>query len=592
LIYHDTYDHNLISYVDRLDEREPQLLSPENEASLDLMEYHSDPQNLIRTCHQNVKELQEHLWGETPTSRLDPDCRYAFLHAPNSRDRLYTSRALLTYLLTYHQVMPSILDFLFPFGRQEYARDLYFSGFRHETRLESIYKELNIHELGRSGRELRMCYSLKAVEPTEYNPSTPWSIRQTVVYHSLDVETERAFWIVIKGDELIKDRIEDTVRNPVARKTLGGQSGKKSNAFTRSLATHMIVCDWCGADWRWYINYLEECTQDRTRSTLSATAVRSPPVLHEKQAKSVTWSTTTSTLREKHSIGSNSTFKNLSTRSQGFGRSKGSLNSPPSAVHDGNRVAAQCCSTQSAQLPSEPFSPPTTQPLTASNFSFADLQSIQYLQDMANEIFIILNSNIQVLGELREYYRMLLESPCNLFRASIPEVEKFLYRVLDIISDLEMQKARTKALLRLLADRKSLLHGILEYQNIEASGDLARRSQVSAQNMEVMTREMHVLARKTTQETVSMRIITLVTLFFLPGTFISTIMSTDIVKFEINSDGQSREIFQAGALQLFITICFPLMAVTFVAWYGVYWWVNRKDERKRSKSPMQPSVTV
>tara|TARA_R110002060_G_scaffold36937_4_gene47964 strand:+ start:110 stop:319 length:210 start_codon:yes stop_codon:yes gene_type:complete len=69
-------------------------------------------------------------------------------------------------------------------------------------------------------------------------------------------------------------------------------------------------------------------------------------------------------------------------------------------------------------------------------------------------------------------------------------------------------------------------------------------------------------------------------------------MSTDIVKFEINSDGQSREIFQAGALQLFITICFPLMAVTFVAWYGVYWWVNRKDERKRSKSPMQPSVTV
>jgi hypothetical protein len=39
--------------------------------------------------------------------------------------------------------------------------------------------------------------------------------------------------------------------------------------------------------------------------------------------------------------------------------------------------------------------------------------------------------------------------------------------------------------------------------------------------MEVMTKDMHILAQKTTQETVSMRIITLVTLFFLPGTFIS-----------------------------------------------------------------------
>lgn len=34
-------------------------------------------------------------------------------------------------------------------------------------------------------------------------------------------------------------------------------------------------------------------------------------------------------------------------------------------------------------------------------------------------------------------------------------------------------------------------------------------------------KEMYEIAQKTQQETVSMRIITLVTLFFLPGTFIS-----------------------------------------------------------------------
>ena len=50
-----------------------------------------------------------------------------------------------------------------------------------------------------------------------------------------------------------------------------------------------------------------------------------------------------------------------------------------------------------------------------------------------------------------------------------------------------------------------------------------------------MTKDMHILARKTTQETVSMRIITLVTLFFLPGTFISVSLSSVYVNAAIGN---------------------------------------------------------
>jgi hypothetical protein len=50
---------------------------------------------------------------------------------------------------------------------------------------------------------------------------------------------------------------------------------------------------------------------------------------------------------------------------------------------------------------------------------------------------------------------------------------------------------------------------------------LAERARQSAIKVEGMTEKMHEIAVKTQQETVSMRIITLVTLFFLPGTFIS-----------------------------------------------------------------------
>ena len=148
---------------------------------------------------------------------------------------------------------------------------------------------------------------------------------------------------------------------------------------------------------------------------------------------------------------------------------------------------------------------------------------------------------------------------------------------------------------------------------------LAGKSQESADNMEKMTRhmekltqEMNELALKTTRETVSMRIITLVTLFFLPGTFISvgsylmlmakerkfrlflphqtltgcqTIMSTDIVQFEnSNGGGPGPKVFQSDALKLYIYITLPLMVLTFAAWGVIYKLENRKAEKKRRKT--------
>jgi hypothetical protein len=65
------------------------------------------------------------------------------------------------------------------------------------------------------------------------------------------------------------------------------------------------------------------------------------------------------------------------------------------------------------------------------------------------------------------------------------------------------------------------LYGILNKRAIETSKMLAKKAQLSTNRMEVVTDSMYEIAKKTQQETVSMKIITLVTLFFLPGTFIS-----------------------------------------------------------------------
>ena len=56
---------------------------------------------------------------------------------------------------------------------------------------------------------------------------------------------------------------------------------------------------------------------------------------------------------------------------------------------------------------------------------------------------------------------------------------------------------------------------------MNSNNQLAEKARLSADKMEIMNVEMHDIAQKTGVETVSMRIITVVTLFFLPGTFIS-----------------------------------------------------------------------
>ena len=74
----------------------------------------------------------------------------------------------------------------------------------------------------------------------------------------------------------------------------------------------------------------------------------------------------------------------------------------------------------------------------------------------------------------------------------------------------------------------SELMGILDNQDVKMIMEtaqqtkvLAEKVQASVDKMEKMTAHMQRVAANTEQETVSMRIVTYVTLFFLPGTFVS-----------------------------------------------------------------------
>jgi Mg2+ and Co2+ transporter CorA len=69
------------------------------------------------------------------------------------------------------------------------------------------------------------------------------------------------------------------------------------------------------------------------------------------------------------------------------------------------------------------------------------------------------------------------------------------------------------------------MFAILHYWAMETTKELSTQSQITAENTVALTDDMALVAEKTLDGTVSMKIITVVTLFFLPGTFISACIS-------------------------------------------------------------------
>ncbi|KAL8998394.1 MAG: hypothetical protein Q9169_002522 [Polycauliona sp. 2 TL-2023] len=386
-------------------------------------------------------------------TKADPKCRFIFMTGGNSRKPLKISKRMLTRILTYHQVMPAYLDFIFVFGLSNSARELRFSGFREQLTLS----------------DGAMCYNLKGVACISSENPVQWSIRQAAIHHQFDVEEGKALWIITKGDLEIKDRV----------KALTGKDGRvkdrafedPESSFTSSLAVHLLNCHWSTEEWRWYIQYLEDAIEDETEVAIHG--------------------------RRGHGAAS--------------------------------RV----------YIPS-------------------DLQTLQIYQDKINQTIMVLEANNNVLACLRDFYKALIHN------ASFPLKEKcevdvvsFTKQVDEMIQDSSMQISRAKLLVQITSDRKDLVVQHLQNQ--------------TTQRMEELTTSMHYIGVGTQKEAIIMRIITAVTVIYLPGTF--TLFSTDVIRFP--KDG---EAFSRAALFRWLQVTFPLTVLTLIIAFLVF---RLADKRRK-----------
>jgi hypothetical protein len=328
--------------------------------------------------------------------------------------------------------MASYIDFIVPFGQQHHAKDNHFSGLKCDSRLTSGSSSCKSEVLGRSGNDYRMCYNFKSVESSASQINWPWSIRQAAIYHQFDVEEGRTLWIVVKGDQLLKDRIKDLTRQTEVQSEGSAAFAHNASAqFIQSLHVHLLIFEWCIEDWRWYLNFVEE-EQAWTKNALTMRFDKPREPAKPKMKKKPT------------SLGfARRTLSNLSQRVQS---ATGTL-----IPKNPERILLETIGEQ-------PMFEPNMD--NKDMFKFDDLQRINHYEEKVNEIIQTITSNRRILGGVKKYYEDMFvskEFPEIVNKDASQEFRVFQDTTSTYINDLEIQLERAQTMSTMLGNRKGLV---------------------------------------------------------------------------------------------------------------------------------------
>ena len=364
---------------------------------------------------------------------------------------------------THFQVMPEFVDFLYPFGFRSYAEDFYFSGFRQRTSFAEQWRHS-----APSGKPVdkrfQFCYNLKSVEPSD---SDGWSIRHCAIHHSFDLKEVRPDWIIVKGDELMKRRIESATSDwgPHEPSDFNSVSG----AFKTSLQTHLIFCDWSAENWRWYINSLEDRFQSMTRRALAAPV--DVPLLPRPATDRLTLNPRTNTQRTEMSK-----FSKFS-RTPTYAIEKESLKPAMKHRPSAPRTYENPDTGISQPLPPDdddddepkyPLAQDDVKIDVNGDFSFDRLRKVHKIAEDANEAVLVVKQNVLILVQLRQYYMSISRRKAflkDLAKSCKDAVDDFKLHIEGLENDMQSQVLRLETLLRLLGDRKTLVTQIVQSQS-------------------------------------------------------------------------------------------------------------------------------
>jgi hypothetical protein len=400
---------------------------------------------------------------------LTNDEAIRFIEAATSRSPLDCSKEMLEYLLSFHQVSPSFLELVLAFGAGKQPEDFHYTSFRHESFLDQVNTRFAIFRLGRSGREIRQCYNLWSTEPSSEG-SNPWSIRQTAVYHSFDVQTGKAFWIDIKANSVIKTRIKD--ETGISGSLSAQNMVDLSSCFSATLQTHLIHFEWCRENWRHQLTSLEKRSSGILKKVLNA-PIELLELTTSENASDIGLNGETGEFEpgmgpKRRTTGASTIPKTILPNSAKRGGK--SHHGKPRVTSVQSSLGGSLSSTQNDNVDG------------SSQFRFSEPFPIDQLQDLARiestlrEISMVIKLNADVLLEIMEYYQRLINDPyfpTEIKDGSSTAISIFSQQIRGIINELKREQCRIDSLLQVLSNGKSMVSNTKLYKDRSSADTLS-----------------------------------------------------------------------------------------------------------------------
>ncbi|KAI1460310.1 hypothetical protein F4805DRAFT_417185 [Annulohypoxylon moriforme] len=593
LLRTEAFGHTLESYCRRLNGNN--IFDPKYRslACINLCENFEKPRSL-----DTIEKLRSFIDDEEGP----PLWRMVFIESASSRGALKCSKEQLTYLLTYYQVMPSFLDFVLNFSIR--GGPVAHASFRHESYLEKNSPELALPALNRSGIQIQHAFNLLSVErardPEEKNQ---WPLRQVALYHSFDVTNGRSLWIILKGNQLMARRIFNATKNH--RHLKAAEITSPETSFIAGLQVQMMMIEWCSESWAEYIDHLEaEVAQTSDEGKAAPVEKMTSPteieLMHSPRTTN-TWgsqagsSLATSPKQQRTFPRSSSDLLAIFRRMSGLESGTPTL---PRDEPNEKDVEATAGLVEQQEDEGDKLAD------LEKEFSFEKFQRLSLLGQDIEQALVVIEQNKGVLNAIEEHYRSVIESygfttymKKDLYDS---DLTTFLAKIRSIGRDLDINYGRLQTLSRTLENDKSVFTTLLQYKSEKVSEYFASSAKTSSDRMESMTQKMHGIAIRTEQETVSMHVITIFTLIFLPGTFIAvwikfsrlfqhlltskqTLFSSGV--FNWNDDGNlgSDWVVRRSALRLFFSVSLPMMVIILSAWSVLYFYMRRKRQEEEGK---------
>lgn len=482
--------------------------------------------------------------------------------------------------------MPSFLDLVFTFKYRE--RPLTHALFRHENYLDEGAPSLRLPHLGRSGIQVQHAFNILTVEKSDLpGEKIQWPLRNATLYHSLDLETGRAVYMLLKSNEEVAKRIKDaTEKNRYLR---ADTPRTPAQSFVASLQVHLILLDWGVESWSEYIDKMEDDIRSSgvEAKVAPVASVTSPVELAKsfhrrgssfsRQGVSRTIPGRQGTMRATPSqpgaVGRQSQLERLPEESP---NAPSTSETPVPPVRSGSRTLSGFL-RRGARGPDNWFTTAQIEDGVAEEpndmmerlqnaedrFSFSTLQRLSLVEDDINRSISALEQSKGVVVQIEEQYQSVISS--HGFKTMVDQescktsIAVFFRRISSVLRDLETHRRRLLDLSRTVANDKLMVTSwlvvlLICVANVTVSVQFeflnqhtrSKAFQLLAQNssneMMMWTQKMHEIAVTGQQETLSIHVIAVLALVFLPGIFVAVSQSFCSQRYR-DADYQPLDIF-------------------------------------------------